>query len=136
MDDVVRRTSSASATESPDSNLLRVQAHLPGRRHSDNTIQPPRILVAPPSPTASFSLSRGPSAANLHMRRHSSVGPQDTRHRDSFSFLTMPSKVKVKASEAFKGSLLSYRCVVHHYLRQTTYCRLCIEMLMSDVSLE
>ncbi|KAL3196153.1 hypothetical protein MRX96_015565 [Rhipicephalus microplus] len=46
MDDVVRRTCS-SASSSPDSNLLRVQATLPGRRHSDNTIQPPRILVAP-----------------------------------------------------------------------------------------
>ena len=84
MDDVVRRTSSASASSSPDSNLLRVQANLPGRRHSDNTIQPPRILVAPSSPTSSFSLSRGPSASNLHMRRHSSVGPQDPR----FSFMS------------------------------------------------
>lgn len=34
-----------SGASSPDSNLLRVQANLPGRRHSDNTIQPPRILV-------------------------------------------------------------------------------------------
>ncbi|XP_054169221.1 SCY1-like protein 2 [Oppia nitens] len=84
MDDVVRRTSSASASSSPDSNLLRVQANLPGRRHSDNTIQPPRILVAPSSPTGSYSLSRGPSASNLHMRRHSSVGPQDPK----FSFLS------------------------------------------------
>ena len=85
MDDVVRRTSSASASSSPDSNLLRVQANLPGRRHSDNTIQPPRILVAPSSPTSSFSLSRGPSASNLHMRRHSSVGPQDPGR---FSFMS------------------------------------------------
>jgi len=89
MDDVVRRASSASASSSPDSNLLRVQANLPGRRHSDNTIQPPRILVAPSSPTGSFSLSRGPSATNLHMRRHSSVGPQDPR----LSFMSTSHKV-------------------------------------------
>lgn len=93
MDDVVRRVSSASASSSPDSNLLRVQANLPGRRHSDNTIQPPRILVAPSSPTGSFSLSRGPSASNLHMRRHSSVGPQDPR----FSFMSSTThKVTVR----------------------------------------
>jgi hypothetical protein len=77
MDDVVRRASSASASSSPDSNLLRVQANLPG------------ILVAPSSPTGSFSLSRGPSATNLHMRRHSSVGPQDPR----FSFMSTSHKV-------------------------------------------
>lgn len=78
MDDVVRRTSLTSAASSPDSNLLRVQAHLPGRRHSDNTIQPPRILIAPSSPTTSFSLSRGPTIANLNNRRHSSINMQDT----------------------------------------------------------
>ena len=81
MDDVVRRTSiPVSVASSPDSNLLRVQAHLPGRRHSDNTIQPPRILIAPSSPTTSFSLSRGPSAANLNARRHSSINMQDAKN--------------------------------------------------------
>lgn len=80
MDDVVRRTSIQSAASSPDSNLLRVQAHLPGRRHSDNTIQPPRILIAPSSPTKSFSLSRGPSTSNLNARRHSSIGMQDAKN--------------------------------------------------------
>ncbi|GBN15032.1 hypothetical protein AVEN_16307-1 [Araneus ventricosus] len=73
MDDVVRRTSSASS--SPDSNLLTVQGNLPGRRHSDNTIQPPRILVAPASPDG--NLKRGASAGMLPIRRHS--GGQDNR---------------------------------------------------------
>ncbi|KAI2801048.1 hypothetical protein BLOT_011622, partial [Blomia tropicalis] len=80
MDDVVRRASVTSAASSPDSNLLRVQAHLPGRRHSDNTIQPPRILIAPSTPTTSFSLSRRPSAWNLYGRRHSSIGMQDGKN--------------------------------------------------------
>ena len=96
MDDVVRRATSASASSSPDSNLLRVQANLPGRRHSDNTIQPPRILVAPSSPTSSYSLSRGPSASNLNMRRHSSVSPQDTR----YSSMSRNHKVK---NQSFKS---------------------------------
>ncbi|OTF74728.1 hypothetical protein BLA29_007488 [Euroglyphus maynei] len=73
MDDVVRRASLTSAASSPDSNLLRVQANLPGRRHSDNTIIPPRILIAPSTPTTLFSLSRGPSTSNLNSRRHSSI---------------------------------------------------------------
>lgn len=85
MDDVVRRTSLTSAASSPDSNLLRVQAHLPGRRHSDNTIQPPRILIAPSSPTTSFSLSRGPSTNNLNTRRHSStIGMPDSKNFQNF----------------------------------------------------
>ncbi|GIY49719.1 uncharacterized protein CEXT_570481 [Caerostris extrusa] len=49
--------------------------NLPGRRHSDNTIQPPRILVAPASPDG--NLKRGSSAGNLPIRRHS--GGQDNR---------------------------------------------------------
>lgn len=76
MDDVVRRSSlTASAASSPDSNLLRVQAHLPGRRHSDNTILPPRILVAPSSPTSSaFSFSKAPSTNNInYARRYSTI---------------------------------------------------------------
>nr|XP_042902354.1 uncharacterized protein LOC107453616 [Parasteatoda tepidariorum] len=73
MDDVVRRTNSASS--SPDSNLLSVQGNLPGRRHSDNTIQPPRILVAPASPDG--NMKRGASAGMLPIRRHS--GGQDNR---------------------------------------------------------
>lgn len=92
VDDVVRRASSASAgSTSPDSNLLRVQANLPGRRHSDNTIQPPRILIAPSSPDGHGSvtnLSRRASAVNLNSyRRHSSVSPHDTR-RASFALPT------------------------------------------------
>ncbi|XP_022236223.1 uncharacterized protein LOC111083819 isoform X2 [Limulus polyphemus] len=69
------------ASSSPDSNLLNVQANLPGRRHSDNTIQPPRIMVAPSSPDSSFSPSS--TAPGLPMRRHSSVSPHDTRYQFS-----------------------------------------------------
>ncbi|XP_067120668.1 SCY1-like protein 2 isoform X3 [Centruroides vittatus] len=88
VDDVVRRTAS-SASSSPDSNLLRVQANLPGRRHSDNTIQPPRILIAPCSPEG--TLSRGPSAGMLPVRRHSSVGPQDSRFHFSSPKVSFPA---------------------------------------------
>lgn len=40
-------SSNNSGCNSPDSNLLQVTQQLlvPGRRHSDNTIQPPRILL-------------------------------------------------------------------------------------------
>ncbi|XP_028966958.1 SCY1-like protein 2 [Galendromus occidentalis] len=84
MDDVVRRTCS-SASSSPDSNLLRVQATLPGRRHSDNTIQPPRILVAPCSPCTGSPL--GYTSSGVPVRRHSSVGmhQQDSRFSNFFS---------------------------------------------------
>ncbi|XP_076372839.1 SCY1-like protein 2 [Tachypleus tridentatus] len=77
MDDVGRRACSASS--SPDSNLLRVQANLPGRRHSDNTIQPPRIMIAPCSPDSPTAAT----ASGLQMRRHSSVNPHDTRYHFS-----------------------------------------------------
>ncbi|GFY67095.1 SCY1-like protein 2 [Trichonephila inaurata madagascariensis] len=80
VDDVARRSSGAnggSEASSPDSNLLRVQATLPGRRHSDNTIQPPRILIAPSSPDGSYT------PAGVQMRRHSSVCPQDVRFQFS-----------------------------------------------------
>ncbi|XP_022244432.1 SCY1-like protein 2 [Limulus polyphemus] len=79
MDDVGRRACSASS--SPDSNLLRVQANLPGRRHSDNTIQPPRIMIAPCSPDSPNPT--GATAPGLQMRRHSSVNPHDTRYHFS-----------------------------------------------------
>ncbi|XP_022248473.1 SCY1-like protein 2 [Limulus polyphemus] len=71
-------------SSSPDSNLLRVQAALPGRRHSDNTIQPPRILVAPSSPES--GLSRGSSAGSLQMRRHSSASPYEN-HDIKYQFV-------------------------------------------------
>lgn len=41
VDDVGRKPTDSGAS-SPDSMFLRVQASLPGRRHSDNTIQAPR----------------------------------------------------------------------------------------------
>lgn len=74
IDDVARRGMNSGAS-SPDSNLLRVQANLPGRRHSDNTIQMPRIQVNSQSPP-STGYSRRSSAGNLWAggRRHS-AGP-------------------------------------------------------------
>ncbi|CAL1271739.1 unnamed protein product [Larinioides sclopetarius] len=89
VDDVARRSSGAnggSEASSPDSNLLRVQATLPGRRHSDNTIQPPRILIAPSSPDGSYT------PAGVQMRRHSSVCPQDVRFQFSTSKIS-PSPI-------------------------------------------
>lgn len=73
IDDVAARMNSGAS--SPDSNLLRVQANLPGRRHSDNTIQMPRIQVNSQSPP-STGYSRRSSAGNLWAggRRHS-AGP-------------------------------------------------------------
>ncbi|XP_076315825.1 SCY1-like protein 2 [Tachypleus tridentatus] len=79
MEDVVRRTMSPSP--SPDSNLLTVQVNLPGRRHSDNTIHPPRIMVAPCSPDSPSSPSS--TTPGVQMRRHSSVSPHDTRYNFS-----------------------------------------------------
>lgn len=75
VDDVIRRTNLDSGASSPDSNLLRVQANLPGRRHSDNTIQLPRIQVNSQSPPgSSMGYSRRSSAGNASARRHS-AGP-------------------------------------------------------------
>ncbi|XP_035223115.1 uncharacterized protein LOC118195885 isoform X1 [Stegodyphus dumicola] len=91
VDDVARRSSGTNGgsafaeASSPDSNLLRVQATLPGRRHSDNTIQPPRILIAPSSPDGSYT------PGNLQMRRHSSVCPQDVRFQFSSMQKISPS---------------------------------------------
>ncbi|RWS28073.1 SCY1-like protein 2 [Leptotrombidium deliense] len=81
VDDVVKRIA-GSRESSPDSNLLQVKANLPGRRHSDNTIQPPRILVNPSGGTGPSSGpgSRRSSVGNLNFRRHSSVNPQDPRY--------------------------------------------------------
>lgn len=73
VDDVIKRTFGSGAS-SPDSNLLRVQANLPGRRHSDNTIQLPRIQVTnSTSPPSGYSRrSSGPAAT---IRRHSQGNP-------------------------------------------------------------
>lgn len=92
VDDVVRRTTSSGAS-SPDINLLQVQGNLPGRRHSDNTIQPPRIFVAPSSPTGSGSMSRRTSFANLHFRRHSSANPNDPKYNHNSIFSAYSFKV-------------------------------------------
>lgn len=75
VDDVIKRTFGSGAS-SPDSNLLRVQANLPGRRHSDNTIQLPRIQVTnSASPPSGYSRrSSGPAASNIP-RRHSQGTP-------------------------------------------------------------
>ncbi|KAF8790362.1 SCY1-like protein 2 isoform X2 [Argiope bruennichi] len=85
VDDVARRSSGANGGS--DSNLLRVQATLPGRRHSDNTIQPPRILIAPSSPDGSYT------PAGVQQRRHSSVCPQDVRFQFSTTKIS-PSPIQ------------------------------------------
>ena len=90
MDDVNRRPSiqygqynnmngsvNNSGCNSPDSNLLQVtQQLLPGRRHSDNTIQPPRILVQDMFGNLANNTngSRTSSVVNLNiLRRHSAA---------------------------------------------------------------
>ena len=76
VDDVIKRTL-GSGSSSPDSNLLRVQAQLPGRRHSDNTIHLPRIQVnssSPPS-TGYSRRSSGPAGSSPMPRRHSQGTP-------------------------------------------------------------
>nr|XP_046909922.1 SCY1-like protein 2 isoform X1 [Dermatophagoides farinae] len=124
MDDVVRRASLTSAASSPDSNLLRVQAHLPGRRHSDNTILPPRILVAPSTPTTSFSLSRGPSTSNLNARRHSSiVGLKEMK--DSKNFIPNIPKISHNISNNLGiESFLSSRSSGRRYSAVPTFDKL------------
>jgi len=75
VDDVIQRTFGSGAS-SPDSNLLRVQAQLPGRRHSDNTIQLPRIQVNSSSPPGSLGYSRRSSGpASTIPRRYSQGNP-------------------------------------------------------------
>ncbi|EEC12565.1 protein kinase domain-containing protein ppk32, putative [Ixodes scapularis] len=92
-------------SSSPDSNLLRVQATLPGRRHSDNTIQPPRILVAPCSPEGTVSYTPG----GLPIRRHSSVGTQDSRFSGFFSSPKMASASPNLGVDFFSSSRANVR---------------------------
>ncbi|CAM1318602.1 Uncharacterised protein g6973 [Pycnogonum litorale] len=78
VDDFINRPGSSS----PDSNLLRVQANLPNRRHSDNSVMPPRIQVAPCSPDTHHGVSMG------QIRRHSSTTPQQFQNQAGLDFLS------------------------------------------------
>ena len=94
VDDVVRRTIGSGAS-SPDSNLLRVQAQLPGRRHSDNTIQLPRIQVNSSSPPTSYSRrSSGPAGSSPIPRRHSQGNPGLQGYFQGISSLAQGYKVR------------------------------------------
>lgn len=92
--DNVQRPSISSNCSSPEINYLRVNCtNLPFRRHSDNAIEPPRILINQPNnssssvhlPTSNYnhqsnsninaSLSVG--ANQMPRRRHSSVNPTE-----------------------------------------------------------
>lgn len=94
VDDVIKRTLGSGAS-SPDSNLLRVQAQLPGRRHSDNTIHLPRIQVnssSPPS-TGYSRRSSGPPGSSPIPRRHSQGTPGFQNYFAGISSLAAGYKV-------------------------------------------
>lgn len=78
VDDVVKTTINSNAS-SPDLNFLTVQSNLPYRRHSDNAIEPPRILIGSASPAYGSSSSLSNSMINLPRRRHSSVNPNEVK---------------------------------------------------------
>ena len=106
-DDVIKRTTNTSNECSPDINLLSVQANLPHRRHSDNAIQPPRILVAQPSQCGSAGNSRSGSIFNTSpRRRHSYVNPTDIKGLAS-SIFTPTQATATKVSRAFRQRLNS-----------------------------
>ncbi|XP_015781451.1 SCY1-like protein 2 [Tetranychus urticae] len=103
VDDVLKTTTINSNASSPDLNLLRVQTNLPYRRHSDNAIEPPRILIASATPGyGSGTLSKAGSMANLPRRRHSSVNPNEVKGI-SYNFFTPSRPVhKVGSNSSFK----------------------------------
>lgn len=80
-------TTSLSTKSSPDSTFLCVQPNLRVRRHSDHSINVPKIQIAPSSPTVgeSRSIFRASSSTNLMAcyertaRRHSSINIDDIR---------------------------------------------------------
>ena len=78
VDDVLKTSTITSNASSPDLNLLKVQSNLPYRRHSDNAIEPPRILIESSSPSyGSGNLFTGEETGGLPRRRHSSVNPNE-----------------------------------------------------------
>lgn len=92
--DNVQRQSISSNCSSPEINYLRVSCNLPLRRHSDNAIEPPRIILNQPNQTSTSSIhisnynnyqsnssvnatGLSVSANQIPRRRHSSVNPQE-----------------------------------------------------------
>ena len=102
VDDVVKRTTLGSGASSPDSNLLRVQANLPGRRHSDNTIQLPRIQVTnSTSPPSGYSRrSSGPASSGPLPRRHSQGNPPGVQSYFQGITSSIASGYRVRAAAA------------------------------------
>lgn len=107
--DNVRRQSLNSNCSSPEINHLKVNCSLPFRRHSDNAIEPPRILINQPNNTSCTSINLNNSNTTntnnteqflnfntmltagsnfLTKRRHSSVNPQEVKGVSSNSFFT------------------------------------------------
>ena len=78
-----------SGCNSPDSNLLQVTQQLlvPGRRHSDNTIQPPRILIQDMfGNLANTNGSRTSSVVNLNiLRRHSAAADVNAANNAAYN---------------------------------------------------
>lgn len=92
--DNVQRPSISSNCSSPEINYLRVNCNLPYRRHSDNAIEAPRILINHANNSSSSvhinanynyqsnsninsNLTLGANA--MPKRRHSSVNPQEVK---------------------------------------------------------
>lgn len=114
VDNVPKTTAITSNCSSPDLNYLRVNCSLPFRRHSDNAIEPPRIMINSNNnsstgmlnnPTYSpFNGSNPNLSANLiPKRRHSSVNPQEVQGvTNAYSFFnTARNFAKVNGVDDF-----------------------------------
>lgn len=96
--DNVQRQSISSNCSSPEINYLRVNcSNLPFRRHSDNAIEPPRILINQPNNSSTSvhlltsncnyqsnqsinaGLTVGSNSNQMPKRRHSSVNPTEVK---------------------------------------------------------
>ena len=76
VDDVLKTTINSNAS-SPDLNYLKVQTNLNYRRHSDNAIEPPRILIDSSGPSSGSGSLFSAGSGILPRRRHSSVNSND-----------------------------------------------------------
>ncbi|KAG9509029.1 Zinc finger protein ZPR1, partial [Fragariocoptes setiger] len=146
MEDVIRRMS-ISAAGTPASGkpsggggsgggigsmLLKVNSSVPARRHSDNTIQPPRILIAPSSPEhhssvssrsgSRFKLNLGGSGSNKlstgsnnSTRRHSSVSSNEPPSSMPSMFLNSTSFKTKSSTNLGLDFLLSNRSMKRRY---------------------
>jgi hypothetical protein len=97
VDNVPKSTNLTSNCSSPDLNYLRVNCNLPFRRHSDNAIEPPRILINSNANSSTGALNASGSYGSFNgshlnvnanlipKRRHSSVNPQEVKGVNAFS---------------------------------------------------